>query len=1055
MKRILSFLLAMLMLIGLLPVSAMAAPTLPDTLQVKEVNPIYANQLKIRDLNFSNPSYDSSTYAGLTYYATTYDAGMAVREYLEKRDVPFTIGFRFKESQLSSNDAFGAVIDEIFGHAWNHTGVPTQGDYLRFQIAGWDIRGDVPNAKYENGYYYCSISYDVVMFTSASQEAAVDSRIDSLLTQLNPTGSDYAKMKTVYDWICANVTYDYANVNDPYHYLCHSAYAALIDKTAVCQGYTMLLYRLALELGIDSRAIPSIREENHIWNIIEMEERYYNTDSTWDAGNDPDNYQWFLRGSSDFPDHTREAYYATDSYNRNYPMGYKKYVPSGPPIITKQPQDVTVPNGETATVTVEAISALGITYQWYYKNPGDATFTKVPAMYSGENSNTYSVTMSDAVNGRQVYCELSSLLGSTTTNTVTLRKASDLVITQQPEKTVTVLSGETAKVTVAASGDGLKYQWYVKMPGSSSYVKGSQTGTTYSVTMNASRNGMKVCCKITDAYGRSVTSEVATLKQKTPLAITSQPVSVTVLPGETAKVTVKAVGDGLKYQWFVKMPGSSSYQKSAKTGTTYSVSMNDSRNGMKVCCKVTDTYGNSITSGVATLKQAAPLAITQQPKSVSVLNGETAKVTVKATGEGLQYQWYVKMPGSSSYVKGSQTGTTYSVAMTAARNGMKVCCKITDKYGRSITSEVATLNQTSTLAITQQPKSVTVLPGETAKVTVQAVGDGLKYQWFVKMPTSSSFTKGSQTGSTYSIAMNASRNGMQIFCKVTDKYGKSIQSSIVTLKQAAPLAITAQPQSATVAKGETARVTVKATGEGLTYQWFVKMPTSSSYAKGSQTGTTYSVVMTEARNGMKVCCKITDKYGRSITSEVATLQHTATPLVITAQPRSIAVLPGETAKATIQATGDGLKYQWFVKMPTSSSYAKSSQTGTTYSVQMTDERNGMKICCKVTDKYGHSITSEVAALKQATPIVITQQPPSWRVPAGCIINSTVTATGEGLQYQWFVKPSSGSPFTESWQNTDTFTTKVLESYDNYQFFCRITNKYGISVDSEVAYIRAV
>ena len=86
------------------------------------------------------------------------------------------------------------------------------------------------------------------------------------------------------------------------------------------------------------------------------------------------------------------------------------------------------------------------------------------------------------------------------------------------------------------------------------------------------------------------------------------------------------------------------------------------------------------------------VAITAQPKSVSVAGGATAKVTVTATGEGLTYEWYFKNKGASSFTKTTNfTGNTYSVKMDATRNGRQVYCVITDKYGNQVMSDVATL----------------------------------------------------------------------------------------------------------------------------------------------------------------------------------------------------------------------------------------------------------------------------------------------------------------------------------------------------------------------------
>ena len=52
-----------------------------------------------------------------------------------------------------------------------------------------------------------------------------------------------------------------------------------------------------------------------------------------------------------------------------------------------------------------------------------------------------------------------------------------------------------------------------------------------------------------------------------------------------------------------------------------------------------------------TVSAASKAAITSQPKSVVAAKGATAKVTLKATGDGLSYTWYYKDAESSGILK--------------------------------------------------------------------------------------------------------------------------------------------------------------------------------------------------------------------------------------------------------------------------------------------------------------------------------------------------------------------------------------------------------------------
>ncbi len=247
-----------------------------------------------------------------------------------------------------------------------------------------------------------------------------------------------------------------------------------------------------------------------------------------------------------------------------------------------------------------------------------------------------------------------------------------------------VAYGKSASVEARATGDGLKYQWYYKNKGASKFtLTTSITGKTYSVKMDKSRDGRQVYCVITDKYGtsRKTATTTLTVKRSTP-KITTQPKTAYAKLNATAKATVKATGDGLTYQWYVKNAGATKYSKSSITSATYSVKMTEKVHGRRVYCVVKDAWGKTVQSNTVLLRRAA--SIVTQPKTVTVKKNTTAKVTVKAAGDGLTYTWYIKNPGQSKYSKSSVKSATYSCKMTAKINGRYVYCVVKDKYGKTV-----------------------------------------------------------------------------------------------------------------------------------------------------------------------------------------------------------------------------------------------------------------------------------------------------------------------------------------------------------------------------------
>ena len=111
-----------------------------------------------------------------------------------------------------------------------------------------------------NGIHTYSITYAVSYYTTAAQEQSVTAKVNAVLAGLPLAGkTDYEKIRIVYDYICQNVTYDHANLNNDAYKLKYTAYAALINKTAVCQGFALLFYRMMRELKLSLIHIFRIR----------------------------------------------------------------------------------------------------------------------------------------------------------------------------------------------------------------------------------------------------------------------------------------------------------------------------------------------------------------------------------------------------------------------------------------------------------------------------------------------------------------------------------------------------------------------------------------------------------------------------------------------------------------------------------------------------------------------------------------------------------------------------------------------------------------------------
>lgn len=222
-------------------------------------------------------------------FSTMEEAGYYIRQCIKNRD----------EEIIFSVDPANQPIKSLYTDASREitrfTGVPDEGDYniLMFNSKEWSY------CKLDGRY---EVTLKPVYRTTREQEITLSDEIDNVLDELDIAGkSDYEKVCAIYDYICENIKYDYDHLEDESYKLKYTAYAALINKTAVCGGYAQLFYRMAAEAGVDVRYCDGDTSRGfHAWNLVILDGKAYYLDSTWDAGKDPSNYRYFLKGKTEF-----------------------------------------------------------------------------------------------------------------------------------------------------------------------------------------------------------------------------------------------------------------------------------------------------------------------------------------------------------------------------------------------------------------------------------------------------------------------------------------------------------------------------------------------------------------------------------------------------------------------------------------------------------------------------------------------------------------------------------------------------------------------------------
>lgn len=277
--------------------------------------------------------------------------------------------------------------------------------------------------------------------------------------------------------------------------------------------------------------------------------------------------------------------------------------------------------------------------------------------------------------------------------------------------------------------------------------------------------------------------------------------------------------------------------------------------------------GHNYEDNICTVCGVTKLVITTQPKTTYTKMGDTMSTTVVVEGEGeLKYQWYIKNVGSDKYVRSSITEPTYTCEMKTKSKDRRLICIITDETGNKVQSKTVIMREA--VSIVTEPKTTYGKQGATIKVKIEASGDDLTYQWYLKNAGGEKYTKSTIKDDTYVVDMSKKVDGRRIRCVVKDKYGKKVETKTVVLRMAAT--ITEQPDDVTIAKGKTAEATVKAVGTDLTYQWYIKNKGSDKFVKSSITDATYTVKMAKKVDGREAYCVVKDKYGKTAKSDIIT-----------------------------------------------------------------------------------------------------------------------------------------------------------------------------------------
>ena len=219
---------------------------------------------------------------------------------------------RKSEITLDANENIGAELTHNFeALVFAPTDDPCEGDYLRAAV--FSITKQISTS---NGV--STLTLQITYNDNAALESQATDLVNNTLAgelHLNdPETTDQQKVNNIYQWLTEKVSYnnDATSANPRQADSAFSGAGALVNKSAVCQGYPAAMYRLLKVAGIQARMITS-KKLDHAWLIAKLGNHWSLFDPTWDSGRSPKQWRWFNKGKADFVKHDNDD----DNFHRD------------------------------------------------------------------------------------------------------------------------------------------------------------------------------------------------------------------------------------------------------------------------------------------------------------------------------------------------------------------------------------------------------------------------------------------------------------------------------------------------------------------------------------------------------------------------------------------------------------------------------------------------------------------------------------------------------------------------------------------------------------------
>ncbi len=541
------------------------------------------------------------------------------------------------------------------------------------------------------------------------------------------------------------------------------------------------------------------------------------------------------------------------------------------PTIVVQPVSDTKCLGQNTTFSISA-TGTALTYQWQVSTNGGTSWANVAngGIYTGATTNSLSLSgVTATYNGYRYRCVVTGSCPTVKTSSAAILTVnSPVVITANTPATQTLCSGDNTSLSVAATGTGISYKWYIRtgttwtLINNGGIYSGATTGTLNITGISAApTTQVFVYFCVISGTCNSLSTNYTYITVHAKPTITANPANLTKCDStNNASFNVTAVGTNLSYQWQLNtgsgwnnLSNNSTYT-GVTTPTLLLPNVYYSMNGYQYRCIVSGTCTPAVTSAVATLT-ITPLL--------------TPSVAITATSEDICAGTSVTFTpapvngGSATYVwkrNGNTVGSGSTYTSSSLANGDIIWCDMTSNVAcpspKSVRSNQVTMKvtpySTPAIAITSDVGN-SWCSGKPAvfRANITNGGQTPTYQWLIN---------GQPVGANIDTYLTSQLiNGDQVRCQLTSSLQcpspALVNSNVITMtiNQTTRASIVIAPNPDSVICDNT-EVTMYAfyTNSGMTpaFQWVL----NGQDIPGETGGTMRT---TSLNNGDTVQCRFT------------------------------------------------------------------------------------------------------------------------------------------------------------------------------------------------------